>query len=68
MKKATVLSAAMSRRVLQKRPVGARRIPVQPRKDASLVDEMLGIAELRLPVPGTDPHYDTLQARLVTHR
>jgi hypothetical protein len=66
MKKEPVLSATLKRRGLQKRSVGARRIPVKTRK--SLVDEMLGIAELRSPAPGTDPLYDTLHARLVTHR
>ena len=68
MKKEPVLSATLKRRGLQKRSVGARRIPVKTRKDKSLVDEMLGIAELRSPAPGTDPLYDNLHARLVTHR
>ena len=68
MKKATVLSGTLKRRGLQNRSVGARRIPVKTRKDKSLVDEMLGIAELRSPAPGTDPLYDILHARLVTHR
>lgn len=34
----------------------------------SLVDEMLGSAELRRPAPGRDPLYDALHDRLVAGR
>ena len=68
MKKPATLAFAPKADVRRKRPARARRTPVGVRKPKSLVDEMLGIAELRAPSPGSDPLYDTLHARLVTRR
>ena len=68
MNKSTGLTLAPKAPGRTKRPAGARRTPVVARKPKSLVDEMLGIAELRSSAPGADPLYDTLLARLATHR
>ena len=68
MKKTTVLSAARKARGRPNRSVGVRRTPAETRRKKSLVDEMLGIAELRAPSPGTDLLYDALHARHVALR
>ena len=68
MNKSTVLVLAPKGHGRTKRPGGARRTPLLARKPKSLVDEMLGIAELRAPRPGSDPLYDVLHTRLVADR
>ena len=51
-----------------KQPAGARRAAIAARNPKSLVDEMLGIAELRAPAPGSDPLYNALHTRHVARR
>ena len=68
MNKSTGLTLAPKAPGRTKRPADARRTPVVTRKPKSLVDEMLGIAELRAPRPGSDPLYDVLHTRLVADR
>jgi len=68
MKKATVLSGARKARGRPNGSVGVRRNSVENRSEKSLVDEMLGSAELRAPSPGTDLLYDGLHARHVALR
>jgi len=44
-----------------------RKTPATRSKE-SLVDSMIGCAELRTPAPGTDPLHDALRAKFLDHR
>ena len=68
MKNSTVLPSAPKSRSRTKRHGRGPSASAVASKRKSLVDEMLGIAELRAPAPGTDPLYDVLLVRHAARR